>query len=129
MDKNKVSREERQIGARIKSVRKINNLTQEQMAERMGISSTTHYQNIENGRNNVGYKHLKCLKKEFGVSSDFILFGEVGDKKEFVFDFESLLAEEQVELLMKIIEHMCEDNSNTYSKVINKRLGDKKKGK
>ena len=122
MDKKKITREERQIGARIRAVRKANNLTQEQMAEKMGISSTPHYQNIESGRNNVGFKHLKCLKTEFGVSSDFILFGEVKDDNEFVFDVESLPPEQQIDILMRIIAYMCEKDGKLYGEKIHDKL-------
>lgn len=125
MDKSKVLNEERQIGKRVRAVRKINNLTQEQMAEKMGMNSTTHYQNIENGRNNIGYKHLKCLKQEFGVSSDFILFGEVKNEREYIFNFESLSAHGKVNVIMRIIANLCERDGKVYSNIIKSKLGDK----
>ena len=124
-----MSKEERQIGARVRAVREMNHLTQEQMAEKMGMNSTPHYQNIENGRNSVGYKHLKCLKTEFGVSSDFILFGETQDAEEFAFEFESLPAEEKVDTLMKILSYLCEKNGVVHGKIINSKREDKNKRK
>lgn len=128
MDKKKVSKEEIQIGARVRAVRKANNLTQEQMAERLGMNSTPHYQNIESGRNSLGYKYLRCLKKDFGASSDFILFGEVKNSNDFIFDFEMLSVNEQVDTLMNLFHYLCEKKGKMNGKPIGKDQEEKEEG-
>ena len=69
-----ISRKDRQKAKRLKSIRDRHHLTQEKMAERLDISYST-YQRMESGRNNITIEHLEKLHKEFGVSSDYILFG------------------------------------------------------
>ena len=87
MDKKMISRKDRQKAKRLKSVRDRQHLTQEKMAERLDISYST-YQRMESGRNNITIEHLEKLHKEFGVSSDYILFGTVNDEKHYELELE-----------------------------------------
>lgn len=65
----------KEIGCRIRAIREANKLTQEKMADVLDIGSTSHYQNIENGRFFPSYKYYERLKEKFNVSADYILFG------------------------------------------------------
>ena len=56
---------DREIGQRIRAVRKENQLSQEKMAEILGIHSTTHYQNIEYGKSKVTTNQLQILYDKF----------------------------------------------------------------
>ena len=124
MKKKSVTAEEREIGSRVRAIRLHFKLTQEQMADKLGISSISHYQNIEKGTSSVNYRHLKCLKKEFNVSADYILFDELVNELYYEFHFESLPPEKKVRALMNIVSHLCDDNENNYSEIISDLLNE-----
>ena len=82
---------DREIGQRIRAVRKENQLSQEKMAEILGIHSTTHYQNIE-----------QILYDKFNASPNYILLGKVEGKQEYVYDFVRLPADEKIKIYLEI---------------------------
>ena len=61
------------IGQRIRKFRKINALSQEALAEKVGIS-TTHMSHIETGNTKLSLAVLVNLSLAFGVSADDLLF-------------------------------------------------------
>ena len=93
---------DREIGQRIRAVRKENQLSQEKMAEILGIHSTTHYQNIEYGKSKVTTNQLQILYDKFNASPNYILLGKVEGKQEYVYDFVRLPADEKIKIYLKI---------------------------
>lgn len=71
----KISKEELAllIGNNIRKYRLKQNLTQEQLAERVGIS-TSFYANLERGKKSMSIKTLRDLSDALEVSVDFILY-------------------------------------------------------
>ncbi len=63
------------IGQRIRKFRKINALSQEALAEKVGIS-TTHMSHIETGNTKLSLTVLVNLSIALGVSADDLLFGQ-----------------------------------------------------
>lgn len=63
------------MGKRLKLLvfRKQEGLTQQQMAEKLGITST-HYSRIETGDSNPSYELLKKFQEEFGLIETLDLF-------------------------------------------------------
>ena len=64
-----------QIGERVKSAREAANLTQEQLAERIEVS-TQYVSDLERGIVGISIATLKRLCLSLGISSDSILFGK-----------------------------------------------------
>lgn len=93
---------DREIGQRIRAVRKENQLSQEKMAEILGIHSTTHYQNIEYGKSKVTTNQLQILYDKFNASPNYILLGKVEGKQEYVYDFVRLPADEKIKIYLGI---------------------------
>lgn len=62
----------RAIGKRIKSLRKAHSLTQEDMADKFGVSRQT-IQKWESGESLPAYPHLFAISDTFCVSYDFVL--------------------------------------------------------
>lgn len=91
-----------ETGKRIRIVREKHQLSQEKMAEILGIHSTTHYQNIEYGKSHVTALQLQILYQEFGASPNYILLGIVENKEEYIYDFLSRPAEERIKIYMEI---------------------------
>ena len=73
------------ISKRIKKLREKNKISQEKMAEMLGITFS-NYTKIENAYQNVTIKHLKKICKIFDVPSDTILFGKVNEHTSLNFD-------------------------------------------
>lgn len=61
-----------EIGQRIRKIRKANNLSQEQLAERVGIS-TTHMSHIETGNTKLSLPVLVDIAGVLSVSEDELL--------------------------------------------------------
>ena len=123
MSKDKRNNEELgvQIGTRIRQARINRGFTQEKMAEILDIS-VTHYQNIEYGKYNIGYKHLAKVCNLFNLSADYILFDKETTQMNFDVFYEKLSPEERVELLINIISKIYKDKSNQYGNALDKML-------
>ena len=81
-----------EIGQRIRALRKKQGLSQEQLAERVWIS-TTHMSHIETGTTKLSLPVLVDLADALGVGTDDILSIRTGnDKKEAIDNIYSLLA-------------------------------------
>jgi len=65
------------ISLRVKEVRKALNLKRDKFADVLSMS-TSHLANIENGRRSITIDNLCALRKLYGVSANYILFG-IGD--------------------------------------------------
>lgn len=92
----------KEIGQRIRAVRKKHGLSQEKMAEILGIHSTTHYQNIEYGKSKVTINHLQIMYEKFGATPNYILLGEVVNEDEYVYDFQCQSNEQKVKVFVEI---------------------------
>ena len=63
------------IGQRIRKIRKANGLSQEQLAERVGIS-VTHMSHIETGNTKLSLEVFAEIAQALEARSDELLFGE-----------------------------------------------------
>ena len=73
------------IGSRLREARNMVKLTQEQLAEKVGIG-TTYISDIERGAQFPSLSLFIKLVDALGVSSDFILRGEIEAGKSCVYD-------------------------------------------
>ena len=73
------------IGSRLREARNIAKLTQEQLAEKVGIG-TTYISDIERGAKFPSLSLFIKIVDALGVSSDFILRGEIEAGKNCVYD-------------------------------------------
>lgn len=67
-----------EAGKRIKKIRKSLKLTQEQLAEKAGISAHFVYE-IEHGQKTMSLYTLTDIALALGTSTDYILFGRTPD--------------------------------------------------
>lgn len=65
----------KEIGFRIRKMRRAHHLSQEQLAEKVDIS-TTHMSHIETGKTKLSLLVLVDLAQALHVSTDRLLFGE-----------------------------------------------------
>ena len=73
------------IGSRLREARNMVKLTQEQLAEKVGIG-TTYISDIERGAKFPSLSLFIKIVDALGVSSDFILRGEIEAGKNCVYD-------------------------------------------
>ncbi|MBP3627122.1 MAG: helix-turn-helix transcriptional regulator [Clostridia bacterium] len=73
------------IGSRLREARSMVKLTQEQLAEKVGIG-TTYISDIERGAKFPSLNLFIKIVDALGVSSDFILRGEIEAGKNCVYD-------------------------------------------
>lgn len=111
-------KKQKEIGQRIRAVRERHHLSQEEMAEVLGIRSRTHYQSIEYGKTQVMERHLLILNERFGVSPDFILLGKVENNEEKVYDFISQSPDEKIKMLIEILTHVCGGQHDSHEKIL-----------
>ncbi len=69
-----------EIGQRIRRYRKALNLSQEELAEKVGIS-TTHMSHIETGNTKLSLPVLVDLSNVLSVQTDAVIFGEKQENK------------------------------------------------
>lgn len=62
------------IGARVKYTRLLRNITQEQLAEQAGISTSFMY-GIESGKKHLSLKTLARISAALNESMDYLVFG------------------------------------------------------
>lgn len=65
----------KEVGKRLRVIRSQLNLTQEQFAEKLDIS-TQLYKKMETGENNISFNTLNKMKNKPEFSTDYLLFGE-----------------------------------------------------
>ena len=104
------------LGIRIKHARKRNGLTQEQLAERVNLSST-HISNIENGRTVFSMQVFVNLANALSVRPDELLCDSIEQSREiYASEAQKILSSctiEEVRLLTDTMKHTL----NTYRKI------------
>lgn len=72
---------QKEIGQRIRSLRKENRLSQEELANKLNVN-TDHVGRVETGNRGMSIDLLVEISKYFAVSTDYILFGQMQNTDE-----------------------------------------------
>lgn len=94
-------------GDRIKELRKRKNLTQSDMAEKLGMSRA-NYAHMENNRITISSEYLQAIANILGTSTDFLL-GESSKTSRDIKDLKNFL--EQSEIMFDGIPMTEEDKA------------------
>ena len=73
------------IGFRLREARNMVKLTQEQLAEKVGVG-TTYLSDIERGAKVPSFSLFIKIVDALGVSADYILRGEIDAGKNYIYD-------------------------------------------
>lgn len=119
---------DKEIGQRIRAIRIKHKLSQEEMAEILGIHSTPHYQNIEYGKSRVTILQLQIIYERFGASPNYILLGEVANEQEYVYDFFSRPSEEKIKMFVEIAKQAFGGKKYDFDVFIKKKQDNLLKG-
>lgn len=98
------------IGVRISKRRKHLNLTQEQVAEKMGVSIQM-ISNLELGKKAIRPENLIKISSVLDISCDYILTGKMNDSDTNTFiDRISMLREEDYKMIEMLVEYCLSKN-------------------
>ena len=96
----------KEMGERIYCRRKILNLTQEALAERLGVS-TQMISNLELGKKAIRPENLIKLSNALGISSDYILKGGDTENDMHIINEKLIkLSCEEIDLINKMIDFL-----------------------
>ena len=101
------------IGKRIRSIRMMNNLTQDNLGDILGISAQAVYK-IESGENMITVTSLIILCEELAVTPDYILFGIKKSERELELSFETMEGNEKLHLLFRLLLYMSKVENEKY---------------
>lgn len=98
----------KEVGKRLRDIRCQLNLTQEQFAERLDIS-TQLYKKMETGENNISLNTLNKMKNKLNFSTDYLLFGERDTLLEV---WNKALTLESIDKQLLLLKLFCEVSLN-----------------
>lgn len=98
----------KEFGKRLRDIRRQQNLTQEQFAEMLDIS-TQLYKKMETGENNITLSTLNKMKNKLNFSADYLLFGE---KDTLVEVWDKALTLESMDKQLLLFKLFCEVSLN-----------------
>lgn len=100
--KGSINNEE--VGRRMKEIREAHNLTQEQMAEKLKVT-TNAVRDYEKGNYGVSKDVMLRLKQYFNVSIDYLLFGDNTEKEKLLFLLENASEESKMRAFMYLLTY------------------------
>ena len=98
----------KEVGKRLRDIRSQLNLTQEQFAEMLDIS-TQLYKKMEIGENNITISTLDKMKRKLNFSTDYLLFGEQDTLLEV---WDKALTLESIDKQQLLLKLFCEVSLN-----------------
>lgn len=103
------------MNARLKKIREMNKLSQEEFGKRINIESRGHISSLENGTKNITDRIVKDVCREFNINEDWLRTGDGVIKRNVDMEFSDICADIGVhdskakEAIMKYYELSDED--------------------
>lgn len=97
----------------MKSIRLLSGTTQKQFAERLGMSREG-YQKLERGENNISLEVLEKLKTIYGVSADYLLYGEFQDEEKMWYMLKNCSETTKLEMLIRLIGYFTTSRNSSF---------------
>lgn len=107
-----------EVGKRIKEIRESNNLTQEQMAELLKVT-TNAVRDYEKGNYGISKDVMLQLRQQFHVSIDYLLFGDSTDTEKLFFLLENASENDKMRVLAHLMFYFIEGKKRIFSQDIN----------
>lgn len=92
--------------SRLKRLRLSQNMTQEQMAEEIGISESL-YKGNESGRLPISKKTAQLIESRFGISADFMFFGTLRSSKDIWTQIQECEESEKMKIMLKLLNYFA----------------------
>ena len=122
-----MDKKENERGAqRLKRLRLSKKLTQEQMAEAIGISESL-YKGNESGRLPISKKTAQLIEEKFGVGVDYLFLGTISEHKDIWTEILECEEVEKMRIMLRLISYFSAQNTVDLSdEVIDKLIKDLK---
>ena len=104
MEKNVDMMNNKEVGKRVKKIRKAHGLTQEKFAEVLGVTSTA-IRDYENGEYGMSKDVLIRMRESFNVSLDYLLFGENIDETDIMVRLENISDANKMKVLLYLLSY------------------------
>ena len=111
--------DDREIGNRIRDIRKKNSFTQEELAEKLDIGDRIKISRIENGKQSMTANEMIKFCKLVKISLDSLINNENLSSEEFINISKRYIGNEQI-----VIEERKEVIKKLYIELANKELSD-----
>jgi len=105
-----------EVGERIKELRKIRNMTREELAEKSEISSKFLYE-IELGKKGLSADTLVKIAKTLSCSCDYIMTGEQEEDNDIFLNKLEIEQRKRVQKIMGMIEELCADKTECQEEI------------
>ena len=102
-----------EVGKRIKEIRESNNLTQEQMAEILKVT-TNAVRDYEKGNYGISKDVMLLIRQNFNVSIDYLLFGENTDMEKLFFLLENASENDKMKVLAHLMRYFVDGKRRIY---------------
>lgn len=86
----------------MKEIRLLLGFTQKEFAEGLGMSREG-YQKLERGENNISMEVLEKMKSIYGISADYLLYGEFQDEEKIWGMIKNCTEITKLEILIRLI--------------------------
>lgn len=104
-EKSQIEEQKQKTAARIRREREILGLTQDRMAEKLGLSAD-NYKKIEEGINGMSMQSLRSIRSALDVSYDYLLDGKQDTLEQIARQVNALSRAEQMALLIRIVSNL-----------------------
>ena len=107
----------RAAGKRIRQIRESNKLTQEQMAEVLGVNPNA-VRAYERGEYGISKEVMARIRRHFHVSVDYLLFGPSDDWENLLVQVKNAQEEKKMKLLVHLLFYFVKEKEQCYQRDI-----------
>jgi len=99
---------------RLKAIRLLLGYTQKQFAEKLEMSREG-YQKLERGENNISMEVLEKLKTVYGISADYLLYGDFQDGEQIWNRLKNCSENTKLEIMIRLISYFTASRKIIFS--------------
>ena len=113
------------VGKRIRQIRESNKLTQEEMAEILGVNPNA-VRAYERGEYGISKDVMARIRQHFHVSIDYLLFGDSTDAEKLFFLLENASENDKMKALAHLMFYFIEGKKRIFTQDINWKVTEEK---
>ncbi len=102
------------VGKRIRQVRESNKLTQEQMAELLGVNPNA-VRAYERGEYGISKEVMTRIRNHFHISIEHLMFGEGNSCENLLFQIKNASDEEKMKIMMHLMFYFVKEKEQCFT--------------
>ena len=103
-----------EVGKRIREIRESNTLTQEALAEILGVNPNA-VRAYERGSYGISKEVMTKFRKHFHVSADYLLFGAGDDSDNLLMLVENASEADKMKILLRLMIYFVNEKKRTFT--------------